>query len=224
MKLPLHQSLIAALEAVFPAQVGVACLPIYGTVPVEFSEEEACVMGANAFRRQEFLAGRSCAREAMSKLGLPPLPILAGEKRGPVWPSGIVGSISHTREQCVAAVALEGERRSIGLDMEQHKRLKPNLWRLVLTEKESGWIKSIPEPERISIAALIFSAKEAFYKYQFPLTQVWLGFQDVEIDISFDDSTFSLKMLKDTGPEFARGDCIKGRFSFYEDYVLTGIS
>lgn len=224
MKALSHKSLLAALEAVFPSRIGVASLPISGAFPVEFPEEEVCVVGANAFRRQEFLAGRFCAREAMGKLGLPALPILAGEKRGPVWPSGIIGSISHTREHCVAAIALEGEFRSIGLDMEQHKRLKPNLWRLVLTKKELEWINGIPESERISMAALVFSAKEAFYKYQFPLTQVWLGFQDAEVELSFEDGTFVLKILKDVLPEFSRGGCTKGRFAFYEDYVLAGIS
>lgn len=223
MKASLHRSLIAALEAIFPKQVGVACLPISELFSSEFEEEEACIEGANALRQQEFRAGRSCARKAMGALGIPPLPVLAGEKRGPIWPSGIIGSISHTREYCAAVVAFSGELKSIGLDMEQYKRLKPHLWRLVLTEKEAAWVEGFSALERIRMAALIFSAKEAFYKYQFPLTQAWLGFQDVEIVVCLKNRSFVLTMLKDAKPQFEQGDCISGRFYFCEGYILAGI-
>ena len=35
--------------------------------------------------------------------------------------------------------------------------------------------------QRVQRLLLFFSAKESFYKYQYPLTQSWVGFQDVEV-------------------------------------------
>ena len=41
----------------------------------------------------------------------------------------------------------------------------------------------MPEGERRAAAALIFSAKEAFYKCQYPLTTQSLGFHDASVQI-----------------------------------------
>ena len=223
MTMSLQEALIAALEPIFPKEVSVAALPLEGPFPLGFTEEEVCIEGSNALRKQEFRAGRACAREAMKKLGCPPSPIPAGAQRGPCWPSGVVGSISHTRECCVAAVAFMDDFKSLGLDMEQYARLKPELWRLVLTRDEAVWVEGFSESERVCHAALIFSAKEAFYKYQFPLTQTWLGFQDVEVDVSLEEKAFVVSVLKIV-PGFAdEVTSFSGRFSFCEDYVLTSV-
>lgn len=223
MSVVVHQSLLGALESLFPQTVGVSCLPITGLFPEGPPEEEACIERANGLRQQEFRAGRSCARKSMRKLGLPELPILANERRGPIWPSGVVGSISHTRAYCVAAVALDQEFRSLGLDIEEHNRLKSNLWRFVLTSTETQWIESLQPEDRIQMAGLIFSAKEAFYKYQYPLTGVWLGFQDVELSVFLDSMTFTVTLLRGLSPELERGASFSGRFAFFADYVVAGI-
>ena len=57
--------------------------------------EQACIAKAGLKRRLDFAAGRVCARRAMAQLGVDGLPLLVGEKGQPVWPPGIVGSISH---------------------------------------------------------------------------------------------------------------------------------
>jgi 4'-phosphopantetheinyl transferase EntD len=41
----------------------------------------------------------------MDALGLPERPIPMGRDRAPVWPEGVVGSISHSDAFCLAAVA-----------------------------------------------------------------------------------------------------------------------
>src|SRR5258706_16095138 len=45
------------------------------------------------------------------------------------------------------------------------------LWRSICTPSETAWLGSLPDSERLAAATLIFSAKEAFYKCQFALTQ-----------------------------------------------------
>ncbi|MDF3147437.1 4'-phosphopantetheinyl transferase, partial [Streptomyces sp. T21Q-yed] len=51
-----------------------------------YPEEEAVVAQAVGKRRREFAVVRSCARRAMEKLGVPPQPILPGERGAPGWP------------------------------------------------------------------------------------------------------------------------------------------
>jgi len=70
-----------------------------------FPEEEMLVARATEKRRQEFTAGRECARSALSALGVQAAPILRGYRGAPQWPDGIVGSIAHCAGYCAAAVA-----------------------------------------------------------------------------------------------------------------------
>jgi 4'-phosphopantetheinyl transferase EntD len=70
-----------------------------------FPEEAMQLDGAVDSRLREFATGRSCARQALAGLGLAPAPILRGAKREPLWPAGIVGSITHCRGYRAAAVA-----------------------------------------------------------------------------------------------------------------------
>jgi len=56
-------------------------------------------------RRQEFTAGRECARSALSALGVQAAPILRGYRGAPQWPDGIVGQHRALRGYCAAAVA-----------------------------------------------------------------------------------------------------------------------
>jgi 4'-phosphopantetheinyl transferase EntD len=69
----------------------------------------------------------------------------------------------------------------VGIDIETIGRVEPKLWPTLFTEREAGYFRSLP-PERVALeTTLFFSAKESFYKCQYPLTQSWVGFQDVEV-------------------------------------------
>lgn len=59
-------------------------------------EEEPLIAKSVAKRRNEFITVRYCARQALSVLGIPEVPILKGDKGQPLWPDGIVGSMTHT--------------------------------------------------------------------------------------------------------------------------------
>jgi len=88
------------IEDLLPPQVAVA--EEFGNVPyvVLFPEEEAVIANAVDKRRREFATARACARAALAKLGLPPVPIVPGFRGAPQWPSGVVGSITHCAGYC----------------------------------------------------------------------------------------------------------------------------
>ena len=132
-------------------------------------------------RRREFVAGRLIARMLSDQLGLPPAPVRRADDRSPVWPADRVGSLSHCDTLCAAAIGTSHAIRSVGIDIETIGRVEPKLWPTLFTEREAGYFRSLP-PERVALeTTLFFSAKESFYKCQYPLTQSWVGFQDVEV-------------------------------------------
>ena len=132
-------------------------------------------------RQKEFVAGRQLARALSDQLGLPPTPLRRAEDRAPVWPIDRTGSLSHCDTLCVAAVGRRGTVQSIGVDVETIGRVEQKLWPTLFTEKEADYFSSLA-PDTIALeTTLFFSAKEAFYKCQYPLTREWVGFQDVEV-------------------------------------------
>ena len=80
----------------------------------------APILGASRKRQVEFLAGRHCAREALRVCApeLAEMPIGSGSHREPIWPPGIVGSITHTAQFASVAVASRSHARAIGIDCE----------------------------------------------------------------------------------------------------------
>jgi len=144
-------------------------------------EEWEDIASAAPNRQKEFVAGRHLARALSDQLGLPPAPLRRADDRAPIWPSDRTGSLSHSDTLCAAAVGKRGTIQSIGVDVETIGRVEQKLWPTLFTEKEANYFSSLA-PNTVALeTTLFFSAKEAFYKCQYPLTQKWVGFQDVEV-------------------------------------------
>jgi 4'-phosphopantetheinyl transferase EntD len=160
-----------------------------------FDDEQQFVALAVEKRRLEFSRGRQCARAALRRLGFADAPLLCGSQREPLWPAGVVGSITHTDALCLAAVSSESRYIGIGIDVEPALALKPALAERVATEAEMSALDSMP---RLLAARLIFSAKEAFYKCQFYVTRQYLGFFDVSVELE-QQGEFVARLLVDAG-------------------------
>ena len=132
-------------------------------------------------RQKEFAAGRELARALSDQLGLPPAPLRRAEDRAPLWPADRTGSLSHCNTLCVAAVGKRNAVQSVGVDVETIGRVEEKLWPTLFTEKEADYLSSLAQDTVALETTLFFSAKEAFYKCQYPLTREWVGFQDVEV-------------------------------------------
>jgi len=132
-------------------------------------------------RLADFSSGRYCAMQALEQLGIEDAVIPICEDRAPIWPEGIVGSISHCDSLTGAIVAKSSDHVSIGLDIEEIGRVTPDLWDLVFTEKERKYLFGLSKSEIELKSTAIFSIKESFYKFQYPLTKTFLDFLDVEV-------------------------------------------
>ncbi|OZM73047.1 4'-phosphopantetheinyl transferase [Amycolatopsis antarctica] len=152
-----------------------------------FPEESALLTRAVDKRKREFTTVRHCARQAMAALGVPAAPILPGERRAPIWPDGIAGSMTHTAGYRAAALARTSDIVSLGIDAEPHGPLPEGVLDTVSLPAERAWIAaSRAESPDVHWDRLLFCAKEAVYKTWFPLTLRWLGFEDAEIGVDVD--------------------------------------
>jgi 4'-phosphopantetheinyl transferase EntD len=173
------------LAGFFPAEVEFEVQAIRMPAEDETTPaERLCVAHTVPKRRREFLSGRAAARAALARLGIQGYDLLPQASRSPVWPEGIVGSISHGDELCIAAVAPHGRLTGLGVDCEPLQALEEPLWDRICTPGELQWILRQPLAERGIWARHFFSAKEAAYKFQHPITQTFLSFHD--ISVSFD--------------------------------------
>lgn len=146
--------------------------------------EAAVVARAVDKRRREFTAVRFCARQAMRKLGVPPHPVLPGERGAPGWPAGLVGSMTHCAGYCAAALVRAGDLASVGVDAEVHGPLPGGVLSSVALPVEAERVARLArERPGVHWDRLLFSAKEAVYKAWFPLTGKWLDFMEADIEL-----------------------------------------
>jgi len=177
-----------------------------------FDEEAAQVAHSVPSRRREFAAARTLARRAMGELGFAHRPIPRRPDRAPVWPPGLVGSLSHCRHWAAAAVS--AGVASIGIDIECRGRVEPKLFGLVFTAAERGRIADE------AAASALFSAKEAVFKAVHPLTGKRPEFHEVEIALDMAANRFAARY---SGPDGANAviDRLHGRVAVTADHVLT---
>lgn len=171
------------LEGLVPAGVRIAEAEApFRTPPsaAPYGIESAAITTACPSRRAEFLAGRSLARQAIGRIGHPPVPLPRDDAGCCVWPRGIVGSISHTRKRCAVAVADAGRVPAIGIDVEEAHLLSDGVV-AAITRRDEEQPATPVDPGSCSWHLLRFSAKESVFKAWFAQRRTWLGFHDVAV-------------------------------------------
>jgi 4'-phosphopantetheinyl transferase EntD len=189
------------IEELLPPEA--AAEETYGDAPATalFPEEEALLARAVDKRRREFTTVRACARTALARLDVAPAPILPGEGRAPIWPAGIVGSMTHCDGYRASAVARARDLLTIGIDAEPNGPLPDGVLEAVSRPEERTWLTDLlaAEPD-VRWDRLLFSAKESVYKAWFPLTRRWLGFEDASVTVNPETGMFAAALTV-TPPE-----------------------
>jgi 4'-phosphopantetheinyl transferase EntD len=165
-----------------------------------YPEEVAAIKQAVLSRRQQFTAGRQLARRAWQALGRDPAPLLNDARRVPIWPSGLIGTITHTHSWCGAAVALASQVGGLGADVEASTPLDLPLWERVCRPEEQTFLNARPEPLRGLLAKGIFSAKESIYKALYPSVRVFLDFQGMSIALTEEGDATAERHAGPVGP------------------------
>jgi 4'-phosphopantetheinyl transferase EntD len=198
-----------------------------------YPEEAVHVARAVAKRRAEYAAGRACARAALTALGTPAGPIPRDPERGaPVWPEGVVGSITHCDGYRAAAVARATDILTIGIDAEPHGPLPEGVLDIILaTDAERAALADLTAADPATHwDRLLFSAKETVYKAWYPYHRRMLDFTEAELLLTRDPAapdrgTYTARLLV-PGPLLAEGvgpDVFTGRWIVRGSLLATAI-
>lgn len=210
------------LSAILPPGVIVAeargLLPRTPLLP----DEAPAVANAVRRRRLEFEAGRYLARQALQQLGHPAVAIPQGPDREPVWPIGIVGSITHCGGYCAVAVAAADRAVAIGIDAELRAELDEGVLRLVARPEERAWMGRQSDPA--VWGPLLFSAKESVYKAWFPLTGRSLDFSAASIRFDQERQTFRAALDEPVTSGGRTLDHLDGAYLIDDTYLVTAVA
>ena len=183
-------------------------------------DEVPATANMGALRRLEYTAGRQAAHGAMDQLSISDQPVVNGSDRAPIWPAGIVGSISHTSDYCIAVAAYDNDIHTVGLDIEPKRALCAELIYEICNREERDWLANQPVEQQGYLARLMFSAKECAYKCQYPLTKKLFGFKVLNIDLDLEEGSFSATFVQPVGL-FCMGCKLKGQFYIGHDVIMT---
>ena len=211
----------ALVRGLLPDDVAWACSEIGDATGELFPEDAAFVARAVPKRQREFARGRVCARQALEALGVPAQSVLVGSSREPLWPHGVVGSITHDNEFCVAVAALGERYAGLGIDVEPDAPLDDKVAARIWSPAEAESATRGGVVEVASACRLVFCAKEAVYKCQFPVTQSFVGFHDVTVELG--EGTFEATFEKAFGT-LVRGTRLTGSWRRTAGEIVAAVA
>ncbi len=177
-------------------------------------------------RQNEFIAGRICAIKAGKQIGFEVEDLKIGDSREPLWPNGLVGSITHTKGFAIAAVALKTHIRSIGIDIEKiisEKRIE-TIYKMVLTEDDKLMMKNVPSDMELLACSAIFSIKESLYKAIYPFCKCYFGFKEANInEINFDQQSVEIEIISERQEMKAYLGKYKAQFQIFNNMIISSI-
>ncbi|WP_415889733.1 4'-phosphopantetheinyl transferase family protein [Neptuniibacter sp. SY11_33] len=142
------------------------------------------VADASLKRQCEYLAGRYCATDSLSKAGLSlPIEIGIGTHGSPIWPQGFIGSISHCEDLAASVVMPKASSNStIGLDIERvmTAEVAKEVESRILFGKDRDHQSAFDNFEQF--LTTLFSAKEALYKAIYPQAKKVLEFDNAQLE------------------------------------------
>ncbi|MFB6607845.1 4'-phosphopantetheinyl transferase [Streptomyces noursei] len=192
---------------------------------VLFAAEQAAVAGVFEERRREFTTVRGCARAALGRIGVRPVPLVPGALGAPGWPAGVVGSMTHCRGYRAAAVARAADFAAVGIDAEPQEPLPRAVADRIVTDTERGWLgEEFPRGAGVPLDRVLFCAKEASYKAFSPWTGARFGFGDYRVRLRADGTFRTVPpdaVLTAAGP-WAAG--FTGRWSARSGLVFTAVA
>ena len=190
-----------------------------------FPAEREVLTRAVAKRRAEFSTVRACARQALAQLGLPPVPIVPGERGAPQWPDGVVGTMTHCDGYRAAALAPASRAIGIGVDAEPHGPLPDGVLGLVSLPAERERLAELAaaRPD-LHWDRLLFTVKESVYKVWFPITRQWLDFAGASVTIEPAEQTFTAE-LQVPGPTVNGAELkrLRGSYLIADGLVISAI-
>lgn len=186
------------------------------------------VSAAAERRKREFVAGRLCARRAIGAVAPERARevVAIGAAREPVWPRGLVGSLTHADGLAVAIVGRSADFRGVGVDVERvlDVATAADIAAQIATPDELTSLARSTALAPEMIVTLVFSAKESLFKCLHPIARRWFGFLDARV-VALDMAahSFTIELLATISIEFARRSRFAGSVCVAADRVYTAL-
>lgn len=179
-------------------------------------------------RQAEYLAGRFAASIILQRLHIPICNIPIGKNRSPIWPQGIVASISHNNSTALCIAAFDNHYQYLGIDIESKlslevvKEIKKN----IINSNEEDILQNVKNNLSFTDAfTLVFSAKESLFKAIYPEVNSYFDFSAAElINLCNKTKQFQLVLLQDLSLKLKAGTQFNGKFYFDDNHVITLIA
>jgi 4'-phosphopantetheinyl transferase EntD len=188
-------------------------------------EAELLSPQAGARRRDDFLLGRTAARDALAAIGQPPASIGSASDRSPIWPGAVVGAISHSAGAGAAVAASRAHYRGLGLDLEAlTTAVSDRAAERISSPAEQDWLAGGGDDTELPIAVrrlMLFSAKESVFKALYPLARVWLEFRDAELTWDAATGAFDARVRKAVAADLPTGCGLRVRVLLFQDFLVT---
>jgi 4'-phosphopantetheinyl transferase EntD len=167
-------------QDLLPSNIQVCAGPLLADATPLTDRERRSAGGVDSERMRELESGRTYAKRSLSLLGIDNVELPVGTDRAPVWPNGVVGSLTHVRSRrggyCAVAVGRSTDFRAIGIDVEYANSLAPGIWPQILTSLELQELLELPIAARALEVISRWCVKEAAAK------AVRLPFEPLEIE------------------------------------------
>ena len=189
------------------------------------SEWHEALHWQSQIRRSEYLRSRWLLRQLTKYhdiLGKTP----AG---APIWPPGLVGSLTHKSGFIGLVLAPTHEWLSIGIDAEDPAKMRLDFVPRLCNKAEATLLQGLAggdvEHHRLLLTVL-FSFKESLFKALFPLGETMFYFHDAQV-IKIDQQTeqISIRLLRQVSPLTPAGFVLTGSYRCFvsvgRNFVLT---
>jgi len=178
-------------------------------------------------RKTEFLRSRWLFHQISGETS----PLLRGSAGEPQWPMGLIGSISHKEGHVIAAISSTSHYRSIGVDMEGSKRVRPHLKGKICTDRDEDVLVRLAADDRYGVQgglAVIFSIKEALFKCLYPLGREMFWFEDAVLEtIDLAAGRATCRLNREVAPGFGTKATLEAHFSIFahaaDNYVVSAL-
>lgn len=185
------------------------------------------ILKSVAKRQAEFLAGRFCAHQALKRLNADVGEVLISENRAPVWPSDVVGSITHCDDLALCCAMPLGSYKRVGIDAEKQISIETieQVSSVTVTEDERQILKALPIKYNKAFT-VAFSAKESLFKALYSEVNRYFEFLDARVaEVNVAQNSFVLVLTTKLTEQLPAGTEICGHFTFIEnDTVVTIIA
>ncbi|MET1255557.1 4'-phosphopantetheinyl transferase family protein [Aliikangiella maris] len=174
-------------------------------------------------RKAEYLAGRFAAKKALACHSIFEQQILTGKDRSPIWPTQLIGSITHTNSNAFCIVAPKENYHLVGIDTEDWiaEKTYSNIKKSIITEQEHWQLEQLSFTTTQAFT-LAFSAKESLFKALYPSVQKYFDFMAAKI-IRVDESnaTFVIELTKDLNGLHCQQRQYQGQYQLLEGSIVT---